>query len=218
MKSFIKLGKQRPPRARSCDSGSDTSELLDRRDSSCPTSNEPSRTNSMTSLETNISDYDTQVGSNATELQDMIVKSTKKSKPKVRFSHNLQKFISLSFIVEVREFIVNLETVSIPSSLIVKLENDFLNKILDIRNKNFKAELDWLKLKRLKHFTRAICWFNLKRILYRIFRNIFKTISYHLKKIRFYSVFSTNIKFLSIYSFLNIRCLCSRMCLPQLSK
>lgn len=82
MKSFIKLGKQRPPRARSCDSGSDTSELLDRRDSSCPTSNEPSRTNSMTSLETNISDYDTQVGSNATELQDMIVKSTKKSKPK----------------------------------------------------------------------------------------------------------------------------------------
>lgn len=100
MKSFMKLGKQRPPRARSCDNGSDTSELLDRRDSSCPTSNEPSRTNSMTSLETNISDYDTQVGSNAAELQDMIVKSTKKSKPKVRFSHNLQKFISLSFIVE----------------------------------------------------------------------------------------------------------------------
>lgn len=52
---------------------------------------------------------------------------------------------------------MNLETVSIPSSLIVKLENDFLNKILDIRNKNFKTELDWLKLKRLKHFTRAIC-------------------------------------------------------------
>lgn len=117
MKSFIKLGKQRPPRARSCDSGSDTSELLDRRDSSCPTSNEPSRTNSMTSLETNISDYDTQVGSNATELQDMIVKSTKKSKPKVRFSHNLHitiKFISLSFIVSktiYREFRDRFDTI-----------------------------------------------------------------------------------------------------------
>lgn len=85
MRSFIKLGKQRPPRARSCDSGSDTSELLDRRDSSCATSNEPSRTNSMTSLETNVSDYDSQGGINTTDgHEEAIVKPTKKSKPKVR--------------------------------------------------------------------------------------------------------------------------------------
>lgn len=84
MRSFMKLGKQRPPRARSCDSGSDTSELLDRRDSSCATSNEPSRTNSMTSLETNVSDYESQGGGAVTaESQDAIVKPTKKSKPKV---------------------------------------------------------------------------------------------------------------------------------------
>lgn len=80
----MKLGKQRPPRARSCDSGSDTSELLDRRDSSCTTSNEPSRTNSMTSLETNVSDYDSQGGTNTVKTQEAIVKPTKKSKPKVR--------------------------------------------------------------------------------------------------------------------------------------
>ena len=85
MRSLIKLGKQRPPRARSCDSGSDTSELLDRRDSSCATSNEPSRTNSMTSLETNVSDYDSQGGVNTTDgHEEAIVKPTKKSKPKVR--------------------------------------------------------------------------------------------------------------------------------------
>lgn len=84
MRSLIKLGKQRPPRARSCDSGSDTSELLDRRDSSCTTSNEPSRTNSMTSLETNVSDYDSQGGTNTVKTQEAIVKPTKKSKPKVR--------------------------------------------------------------------------------------------------------------------------------------
>ena len=85
MRSLIKLGKQRPPRARSCDSGSDTSELLDRRDSSCATSNEPSRTNSMTSLETNVSDYDSQGGVNTTDArEEAIVKPTKKSKPKVR--------------------------------------------------------------------------------------------------------------------------------------
>ncbi|XP_076249647.1 otoferlin isoform X2 [Calliopsis andreniformis] len=82
MRSLIKLGKQRPPRARSCDSGSDTKELLERRDSSCTTSNEPSRTNSLTSLEMNASDYDSQISANAMESQDVIVKSTKKPKPK----------------------------------------------------------------------------------------------------------------------------------------
>lgn len=83
MRSLIKLGKQRPPRARSCDSGSETKELLDGRDSSCVTSNEPSRTNSMTSLETNGSDHDSQVSANAAESQDAIAKPTKKPKPKV---------------------------------------------------------------------------------------------------------------------------------------
>ncbi|CAL7945462.1 unnamed protein product [Xylocopa violacea] len=80
--SIIKLGKRRPPRARSCDGSSDTSELLDSRDSSCATSNEPSRTNSMTSLETNVSDYDTKIKANGTEHQDAIAKPTKKPKPK----------------------------------------------------------------------------------------------------------------------------------------
>ncbi|XP_012140584.1 otoferlin isoform X4 [Megachile rotundata] len=82
MRSFMKLGKQRPPRARSCDSGSDTRELLDRMDSSCATSNEPSRANSMTSLETNVSDYDSQVSTPAVEPQDAIARPTKKPKPK----------------------------------------------------------------------------------------------------------------------------------------
>ncbi|XP_076663862.1 otoferlin isoform X3 [Andrena cerasifolii] len=82
MRSLMKLGKQRPPRTRSCDSGSETKELLDRRDSSCVTSNEPSRTNSMTSLETNGSDHDSQVSASAAELQDAIAKPTKKPKPK----------------------------------------------------------------------------------------------------------------------------------------
>ncbi|XP_076628524.1 otoferlin isoform X2 [Colletes latitarsis] len=82
MRSFMKLGKQRPPRARSCDSGSDTRELLERRDASCATSNEPSRTNSTTSLETNESDYDTQASVNAAESQDAILKPAKKPKPK----------------------------------------------------------------------------------------------------------------------------------------
>lgn len=81
MRSFIKLGKQRPPRTRSCDSGSETRELIDRRDSSCATSNEPSRTNSMTSLETNASDCDSQVSA-AAEAQDTILKPSKKPKPK----------------------------------------------------------------------------------------------------------------------------------------
>lgn len=80
----MKLGKQRPPRTRSCDSGSDTRELLDRRDSSCATSNEPSRANSMTSLESNASDYDSQVSANPSEPQDAIARPAKKPKPKVR--------------------------------------------------------------------------------------------------------------------------------------
>lgn len=81
MRSLLKLGKQRPPRARSCDNNSETRELLDRQDSSCPTSNEPSRTNSMTSLETNTSDNDSQVSANP-EQEETAVKSAKKSKPK----------------------------------------------------------------------------------------------------------------------------------------
>ncbi|XP_076179646.1 otoferlin isoform X3 [Ptiloglossa arizonensis] len=82
MRSFMKLGKQRPSRARSCDNGSDTRDLLERRNSSCATSNEPSRTNSTTSLETNASDYDSQASVNATESRDAIVKPTRKPKPK----------------------------------------------------------------------------------------------------------------------------------------
>ncbi|XP_020294411.1 otoferlin-like isoform X2 [Pseudomyrmex gracilis] len=82
MRSFLKLGKQRPPRTRSCDSGSETRELLDRRDSSCPTSNEPSRTNSMTSLETNASDNDSQLSAKDPEQEETVVKSAKRPKPK----------------------------------------------------------------------------------------------------------------------------------------
>lgn len=82
VRSLLKLGKQRPPRTRSCDSNSETRELLDRRDSSCPTSNEPSRTNSMTSLETNASDNDSQLSANP-EQEAIVVKPAKRSKPKV---------------------------------------------------------------------------------------------------------------------------------------
>ncbi|EZA59254.1 Otoferlin, partial [Ooceraea biroi] len=81
MRSLLKLGKQRPPRARSCDSNSETRELLDRRDSSCPTSNEPSRTNSMTSLETNASDNDSQPSAN-TERVETVLKPAKRAKSK----------------------------------------------------------------------------------------------------------------------------------------
>ncbi|XP_046836781.1 otoferlin isoform X1 [Vespa crabro] len=82
MRSFMKLGKQRPPRAKSCDSNSETKELIDGRDSSCPTSNEPSRTNSMTSLETNPSDNDSQQSINIEQDDSMIIKPMKKPKPK----------------------------------------------------------------------------------------------------------------------------------------
>ncbi|XP_032668321.1 otoferlin-like isoform X1 [Odontomachus brunneus] len=81
MRSFLKLGKQRPPRARSCDSNSETKDLLDRRDSSCPTSNEPSRTNSLTSLETNTSDNDSQLSANH-EQEETALKPAKRPKPK----------------------------------------------------------------------------------------------------------------------------------------
>ncbi|KAM0725203.1 Otoferlin [Formica fusca] len=81
MRSLLKLGKQRPPRARSCDNNSETRELLDRQDSSCPTSNEPSRTNSMTSLETNTSDNDSQLNAKP-EQEETAVKPAKRSKPK----------------------------------------------------------------------------------------------------------------------------------------
>lgn len=90
MRSLLKLGKQRPPRARSCDNNSETRELLDRQDSSCPTSNEPSRTNSMTSLETNTSDNDSQVSANP-EQEETAVKSAKKSKPKVNIFYIFDK-------------------------------------------------------------------------------------------------------------------------------
>lgn len=82
MRSLLKLGKQRPPRARSCDNNSETRELLNRQDSSCPTSNEPSRTNSMTSLETNTSDNDSQLSANP-EQEETTVKPAKRPKPKV---------------------------------------------------------------------------------------------------------------------------------------
>ncbi|XP_076646228.1 otoferlin isoform X2 [Halictus rubicundus] len=103
MRSFIKLGKQRPAASgsRSCDSGSDTRELIDKGNSSCATSNEPSRANSLTSLESNTSDYESRVNENEdsgpatsanasasttvaaqTESQDVIAKTTKRSKPK----------------------------------------------------------------------------------------------------------------------------------------
>ncbi|XP_025988063.1 otoferlin isoform X2 [Solenopsis invicta] len=81
VRSLLKLGKQRPPRTRSCDSNSETRELLDRQDSSCPTSNEPSRTNSMTSLETNASDNDSQVSAKP-EQEDTVAKPVKRSKSK----------------------------------------------------------------------------------------------------------------------------------------
>ncbi|KAG7196910.1 hypothetical protein KM043_000181 [Ampulex compressa] len=82
MRSFIKLGKQRPPRTRSCDSESEiTKGLLDGRDSSCGTSNEPSRANSMTSLETNASDCDSQLSGHA-ETEDAVSIPPKKPKPK----------------------------------------------------------------------------------------------------------------------------------------
>lgn len=81
----MKLGKQRPPRARSCDSNSETKELIDGRDSSCPTSNEPSRTNSMTSLETNASDNESQPSINIEQDDSMVIKTVKKPKPKVEW-------------------------------------------------------------------------------------------------------------------------------------
>ncbi|XP_077275643.1 otoferlin isoform X2 [Temnothorax americanus] len=81
VRSLLKLGKQRPPRTRSCDSGSETRELLDRQDSSCPTSNEPSRTNSTTSLETNASDNDSQLSAKP-EQEETVAKPAKRSKPK----------------------------------------------------------------------------------------------------------------------------------------
>lgn len=103
MRSFMKLGKQRPSRTRSCDSGSDTRELIDRGDSSCATSNEPTRTNSLTSLDTNSSDYESRINgigdtlpavvgtetatttatATTTESQDTVAKPARKSKPKV---------------------------------------------------------------------------------------------------------------------------------------
>ncbi|XP_011692063.1 PREDICTED: otoferlin-like isoform X2 [Wasmannia auropunctata] len=82
VRSLLKLGKQRPPRTRSCDSNSETRELLDRQDSSCPTSNEPSRTNSMTSLETNASDNDSQLSANLEQEETVAKKPAKRSKPK----------------------------------------------------------------------------------------------------------------------------------------
>ncbi|KAI4500926.1 hypothetical protein M0802_004137 [Mischocyttarus mexicanus] len=81
MRSFMKLGKQRPPRARSCDSNSETKELIDGRDSSCPTSNEPSRTNSLTSFETNPSDNESQPSINIEQDEPFVSKSVKKPKP-----------------------------------------------------------------------------------------------------------------------------------------
>lgn len=99
MRSFLKLGKQRPPRARSCDSNSETKELLDRRDSSCPTSNEPSRTNSMTSLETNASDNDSQLSASHDQEEGTALKPAKRPKPKV----NISLRQSTTYIVASRE-------------------------------------------------------------------------------------------------------------------
>ncbi|XP_043482896.1 otoferlin-like isoform X2 [Leptopilina heterotoma] len=82
VRSLIKLGKQRPPRDRSSDSNSESRELLDRQDSSCPTSNEPSRTNSLSSLDINPSDNESQLSLNNDESEDVYVKPVKKPKPK----------------------------------------------------------------------------------------------------------------------------------------
>lgn len=98
----MRLGKQRPPRTRSCDS-SDTNELLDGRDSSCATSNEPSRTSSMTSLETNVSDCDNEVRKNGMETRDdATVKSTRKLKPKVRSTFRAVSNIFTEFLLSIR--------------------------------------------------------------------------------------------------------------------
>lgn len=80
---MIKLGKQRPPRDRSCDSNSESHQLLDRQDSSCATSNEPSRTNSLSSLDINPSDNESQISLNNDQPEDVHVKPLKKTKPKV---------------------------------------------------------------------------------------------------------------------------------------
>ncbi|XP_015590570.1 otoferlin [Cephus cinctus] len=81
MRSLMRLGKQRPPREKSCDSSSETRELLDRRDSSYASSNEPSRTNSMTSLETNNSDNESHKSGDVQD-EENVVKVTRKIKPK----------------------------------------------------------------------------------------------------------------------------------------
>lgn len=87
VRNLIKLGKQRPSRDRSCDSNSETRELLERQDSSCATSNEPSRTNSLSSLDLNPSDNESQLSANNDQQKDVIVKPSKRHKPKVNLNH-----------------------------------------------------------------------------------------------------------------------------------
>ena len=79
----MKLGKRRPSRDRSCDSNSETRELLDRQDSSCATSNEPSRTNSLSSLDLNPSDNESNISVNNDQQNEVLVKPSKRHKPKV---------------------------------------------------------------------------------------------------------------------------------------
>ena len=84
VRSLIRLGKRRPPRDKSCESsGSETKGLLDRRDSSYTTSNEPSRSNSTTSLDINASDNDSQISELIDVEENTVSKPPSKSNPKV---------------------------------------------------------------------------------------------------------------------------------------
>ncbi|XP_068990051.1 otoferlin isoform X8 [Neodiprion pinetum] len=79
VRSLMRLGKQRPPRDKSCDSNSESRGLLEQHDFSCTSSNAVSRTNSMTSFELNPSD-DSQVSGN--DAENNSAKSLKRAQPK----------------------------------------------------------------------------------------------------------------------------------------
>lgn len=82
VRSLIRLGKRRPPRDKSSEStASESRGLLDRGDSSCPTSNEPSRSNSVTSLDLNASDNESQIS--VTTEGEKVTKQATKSNAKV---------------------------------------------------------------------------------------------------------------------------------------
>ncbi|XP_046413657.1 otoferlin-like isoform X1 [Neodiprion fabricii] len=79
VRSLMRLGKQRPPRDKSCDSNSESRGLLEQHDFSCTSSNAVSRTNSMTSFELNPSD-DSQVSGN--DAENNSAKSLRRAQPK----------------------------------------------------------------------------------------------------------------------------------------